>query len=225
MSFQKYRLIDLTMLIVLGIITEALGVYLGMVSMYNVSTFNPYSVIALGLICLAVTRYGWWGALLIPFLALSNTISYTLTCVNFLHSSNAVQFYIVRGIGCLLQMCSPLVLMAFYRKGTNEYLSSMSKVAKVTAVVAGIATAVIYITAIVDSLMQGNLKPEVYMYSLLYSVVNLAFGIISMFIINLILYKRGTFADAYETILDKQLEKEAEEEYYNVNNQSDNKEK
>ena len=86
MSFKKYRRIDLITLIIIGIITEALGVYLAMVSMYGVKTYNPYSIIALGLIALAVTRYGWYGAILIPFLAISNTTSFILTSINFLHN-------------------------------------------------------------------------------------------------------------------------------------------
>lgn len=220
MSFNKYRRIDLITLIIIGIITEALGVYLAMVSMYGVKTYNPYSIIALGLIALAITRYGWYGAILIPFLALSNTVSFTLTSINFMHNTYSTVFYIVRGIGCLLTMSSPLILMKFYKNGTNLYLSSTSKVASTTAIVSLLAMLIIYIFIIINSYITAgfNLSGLVYAYGLVYALVNSSIAIVALFLINLILYKRGTYKNVYEMLLDKKLEKEAEDEYYNVNN-------
>lgn len=223
MSFKKYRRIDLITLIVIGIITEALGVYLAMVSMYGVKTYNPYSIVALGLIALAVTRYGWYGAILIPFLAISNTTSYILTNINFLHNSYSALFYIVRFIGCLLTMSSPLLLMKFYKQETNFYLSTTSKVASTTGIVSLLAIIIIYIFVILNSYVTNgfNLSYLVYLYALLYALVNASIGILAAFLINILLYKRGTYKNVYEMLLEKQIEKEAEEEYYNVINQEE----
>lgn len=225
MSFKQYRRIDLITLIIIGIITEALGVYLAMVSMYGVKTYNPYSIIALGLIALAVTRYGWYGAILIPFLAISNTTSFILTSINFLHNSYSAGFYVVRGIGCLLTMSSPLILMKFYKDETNMYLSTTSKVASTTGIVSLLAILIIYIFVIINSyISEGfNLSVLVYLYAIVYALVNASIGILAAFLINILLYKRGTYKNVYEMLLDKKQESEAEKEYYNVINREEEK--
>ena len=224
MSFKKYRILDLAMLIVFGMIAEGIGVFLTTVS---IPSFNPFSIVALGIICLAITRYGWYGTISIPFLALTNTLTYTILLVTKFSSIINYQpsYYIVRGIGCLLQMLSPLILMRFYRNGTNEYLKKTGNVVTASFAVAGLAVVVTYITIIISSYISKgfNLGADVYAASLLYTLTYLSFGIIIMIVMNVILHKMGTFTDVYTTLLDKELEKQSEAEYYNVNNQSNKK--
>lgn len=224
MSFKKYRILDLAMLIVFGMIAEGIGVFLTTVS---IPSFNPFSIVALGIICLAITRYGWYGTISIPFLALTNTLTYTILLVTKFSSIVNYQpsYYIVRGIGCLLQMLSPLILMRFYKNGTNEYLKKTGNVVTASFAVAGLAVVVTYITIIISSYISKgfNLGADVYAASLLYTLTYLSFGIIIMIVMNVILHKMGTFTDVYTTLLDKELEKQSEAEYYNVNNQSNKK--
>ena len=224
MSFTKYRILDLAMLIVFGMIAEGIGVFLTTVS---IPSFNPFSIVALGIICLAITRYGWYGTISIPFLALTNTLTYTILLVTKFSSIINYQpsYYIVRGIGCLLQMLSPLILMRFYKNGTNEYLKKTGNVVTASFAVAGLAVVVTYITIIISSYISKgfNLGADVYAASLLYTLTYLSFGIIIMIVMNVILHKMGTFTDVYTTLLDKELEKQSEAEYYNVNNQSNKK--
>jgi hypothetical protein len=224
MSFTKYRILDLTVIIVLGVITEALGVFL---TVNFIPYFNPFSIVALGIISLAITRYGWYGTISIPFLALTNTLTYTILLVTKFSSIINYQpsYYIVRGIGCLLQMLSPLILMRFYKNGTNEYLKKTGNVVTASFAVAGLAVVVTYITIIISSYISKgfNLGADVYAASLLYTLTYLSFGIIIMIVMNVILHKMGTFTDVYTTLLDKELEKQSEAEYYNVNNQSNKK--
>jgi hypothetical protein len=224
MSFKKYRILDLAMLIVFGMIAEGIGVFLTTVS---IPSFNPFSIVALGIICLAITRYGWYGTISIPFLALTNTLTYTILLVTKFSSIINYQpsYYIVRGIGCLLQMLSPLILMRFYKNGTNEYLKKTGNVVTASFAVAGLAVVVTYITIIISSYISKgfNLGADVYAASLLYTLTYLSFGIIIMIVMNVILHKMGTFTDVYTTLLDKELEKQSEAEYYNVNNQSNKK--
>lgn len=224
MSFKKYRILDLAMLIVFGMIAEGIGVFLTTVS---IPSFNPFSIVALGIICLAITRYGWYGTISIPFLALTNTLTYTILLVTKFSSIINYQpsYYIIRGIGCLLQMLSPLILMRFYKNGTNEYLKKTGNVVTASFAVAGLAVVVTYITIIISSYISKgfNLGADVYAASLLYTLTYLSFGIIIMIVMNVILHKMGTFTDVYTTLLDKELEKQSEAEYYNVNNQSNKK--
>jgi hypothetical protein len=225
MSFTKYRILDLTVIIVLGVITEALGVFL---TVNFIPYFNPFSIVALGIISLAITRYGWYGTISIPFLALTNTLTYTILLVTKFSSIINYQpsYYIVRGIGCLLQMLSPLILMRFYKKGTNAYLKNMGNVATASMTVALIAVVVTYISIMVDTyVIDGfNLKAEVYGYAIVYTLTYLSFGLILMMTMNLVLYKMKAFSDVYETLLDREIERQNEIDYYNVNNQSNNKE-
>jgi hypothetical protein len=102
----------------------------------------------------------------------------------------------------------------------------MGNVATASMTVALIAVVVTYISIMVDTyVIDGfNLKAEVYGYAIVYTLTYLSFGLILMMTMNLVLYKMKAFSDVYETLLDREIERQNEIDYYNVNNQSNNKE-
>ena len=219
MSFKKYRFIDMTSLIILGIITEALGVYL---SIRAIPYYNPFSIVALALISLAITRYGVIGGFCIPIFALVNSLTYALTYEYGISSVDLTTTqYILRGIGCLISMASPLILLIYYKDGTNLYLSSIGKVFKLTAIVSAISVGIIFLTLSIEFAIAKNLTISNIGYSLIYSIVYEGIGIIAAFLINGILYKQGSFQNSYETFVEIDREKKNEYEYYNVKDESD----
>jgi len=227
MSFKKYRFIDLTTLIILGIITEALGTYF---STRAIAYYNPYGIVSLALICLAITRYGAWGSVCIPVFALTNSLTYSITSINdpslaSQYASNS--YYVIRGIGVLLIMCSPLILLYLYKDGTNLYLSSINKVFKLTSIVSAISFIVSVTFTIMGAIIfkKTQISPSMLGYTFLQSIGYLAIGLISMYLINPILYRQGSFANAYETFVEREYEKKNEYEYYNVRNLEESEEK
>ena len=224
MSFRRYRFIDLTILI--GVITEGLGTYL---STRAIAYYNPYGIVSLALICLAITRYGAVGSVCIPIFTIVNSLTYALACINDVtlagqYASNS--YYLIRACCILLIMCSPLILLYLYKDGTNLYLTSISKVFKITTIVSAIA----YVISVVFTLLGATIfkrtsfNLELLIYTFLQSLGYLAISIISMYLINGILYKQGAFQNAYETFIERDYERQSEYEYYNVRHEDESEE-
>lgn len=217
MSFKKYRLIDLSIIIVIGIITECLGTFLSIkaLPLYN---YSPYAVVALGLICLAVTRYGIRGAITIPVFALANSLTTYIVLKYYAHLDYSSLYYVARSIGCLLSLASPLILLVFYKNSTNEYLTSVGRVAKISAVTAIIFVVIIYISAITNGFLTIGknkfLDGSVFINAFAYALAEGGLGILFMFAINIALYKNGTFKNSYETLVNEKVVEEVENEYY-----------
>ena len=72
MSLKKYMLIDLLITGIIGIVVEFLGVYVFNKMIY--ATIIPYAV-SLLVMMISTTRWGSWGLILVPFLALSTVLS------------------------------------------------------------------------------------------------------------------------------------------------------
>jgi hypothetical protein len=70
-----------------------------------------------------------------------------------------------------------------------------------------------------------QISPSMLGYTFLQSIGYLAIGLISMYLINPILYRQGSFANAYETFVERECEKKNEYEYYNVRNLEESEEK
>ncbi len=216
MSFKKYRLIDLSIIIVIGIITECLGTFLSIKAL-PLYKYSPYAVVALGLICLAVTRYGFYGAITIPFLALANSFTTYLFMKNIAHADFTNSYYVARSIGCLLSLTSPLILLAFYKKKTNDFLTGWDRVAGISLVTAALFVVIIYISIIVNSLVYSySLDESVFQFGFWYSLQQAAVGILFMMVMNVSLFLSGSFRNSYESILAQRVEEEAEKEYYNT---------
>lgn len=220
MSFKKYRFIDLTSIIIIGILTEALGVYF---SIRAIPWYNPYSIVSLALISLALTRHNTYGAITIPFFAATNIITYILTYKFGLPNTDVnyeTSYYILRSIACLLTLTSPLVLLPFYKKnGTNFYLDSVGKVFNLAAIVSLISIVIVIIFTLISSFIGASgskISGSVILFSLIYAVEYCGVGIIFMFLLSSILYKMNVFKNCYETFVELEYEKKNEFEYYNV---------
>ncbi len=218
MSFKKYRFIDLTSLIIIGIFTEALGVYF---SIQAIPWYNPYSIVSLALISLAITRHNVHGAITIPIFAATNIITYILTYKFGLSETvvtNHVSYYVLRSVCCLLVQTSPLILLRFYKNGTNFYLDSIGKVFNLSFIISLISLGIDMIFTLLTSIIyaKGSIGGSGIMYSLIYAVEYCAIGIIFLFILNAILYKMNMFKNCYEYFVELEYEKKNEYEYYNV---------
>lgn len=86
MSLIKYRVIDISLITVVGVVTEILGCYLMNLFMPAVI---PVFVASLVIIYIAIMRWGFWGLIEIPimtlatFIAISFVIPYTTINSNF----------------------------------------------------------------------------------------------------------------------------------------------
>ena len=219
MSFKKYRFIDLTSLIIIGIITEALGVYF---SIRAIPWYNPYSIVSLALVSLAITRHNSWGAITIPIFATTNIITYILTYKFGVTNSNyESSYYILRSAACVLNLTSPLILLKFYKNGTNLYLDNIGRVFKLTAIISAISIAITFVFVILTSVIGvkgSQINGSLIGYSLIYAVEYDGVGIIFLVLLSSILYKMNTFQNCYEMFVEREYEKKNEFEYYNVKN-------
>ena len=72
MSLKKYMLIDLLITCCIGVVIEFLGTYVLNKLIY--ATIIPYAI-SLLIMMVATTRWGSWGLLIVPLLALSTVLS------------------------------------------------------------------------------------------------------------------------------------------------------
>lgn len=218
MSFKKYRFIDLTSLIIIGVITEALGVYF---SIQAIPWYNPYSIVSLALISLAITRHNTYGAITIPIFAATNIITYILTYKFGLSETtvtNHASYYVLRSVCCLLTLTSPIILLRFYKNGTNIYLESIGKVFNLSFIISLISLGIDIVFTLLTSIIyvKGSISGSGILFSLIYAVEYCAIGIIFLFLLSFIMYKMNIFKNCYEYFVELEREKKNEYEYYNV---------
>ena len=72
MSLAKYRVFDLSLITIVGVVTEILGCYL--INLF-MPTVIPVIVASLIIIYMATMRWGWWGLIEIPIMAITTYIA------------------------------------------------------------------------------------------------------------------------------------------------------
>jgi hypothetical protein len=82
MSLKKYMVIDLAILSIVGAILEGIGTW---ACFYAFTGSVPTTVFSLLILFIAITRWKWWGIVVIPFLVFGNYIGIASIEINHLN--------------------------------------------------------------------------------------------------------------------------------------------
>ena len=199
MSLKRYMLIDLLITGIIGVIVEFLGVFVFNKMIY--ATIIPFAV-SLLIMMISTTRWGSWGLILVPFLALSTVLSGKL--IN--PTETLKDFYDYKLYISLIFSLSTFSLnycwFDFKRKrDMKETMGSMAGLACLDIVVSTLMLVLVYY------LLTGN------MFILAFPVWGL-YGYAMLILGTCILFTQGALVNVKRKILEEKSQMYVEEDFH-----------
>jgi len=197
MSLKKYMLIDLIITCCIGVAIEFLGTYVLNKLIY--ATIIPYAI-SLLIMMVATTRWGSWGLLVVPLLALSTVLSGRLI-------NPHEQFRALYDWKLYVSLVFSLGVFSFNhfwfksRENKKESMGSFVLLALLDIVVATLMLVLMYYM-----LSSQNLILALPVWGL--------YGYAILIIGTCILFKQGVLVDVKKTLMDKHLEKIEEDDFH-----------
>ena len=199
MSLKKYMLIDLLITGIIGVIVEFLGVFVFNKMIY--ATIVPYAI-SLLIMMISTTRWGSYGLVLVPFLALSTVLSGRLInpTVAF---RDSYDFKLYISLFVSLSTFSLNYCWFDFRKKRKikETMGSMAGLACIDIVIATIMLVLVYY------LLTGN------MFILAFPVWGL-YGYAMLILGTCILFTQGVLVNVKQKILDDKIQLYEEDDFH-----------
>lgn len=212
MQFKTYRIVDLLMLGILGTLIEAIGTYLASAFIPN---YTPYCIIGMFIVLVAVTRWKWYGLILIPFMALGNFVAGHF----FLPKTSLRGDYTwIRYLYTALSYLSVLICLKFYKK--TKPISIYKKLGKNLTVISTI-TLLQWLILIVGNIIEVGLYVSSnvsVIAGIFLQILNVGFGLIVSYVLTIVcsyaFCSQNIMVNVKENLLERKKEAESEREYY-----------
>lgn len=207
-TIKKYMIIDLAMLIGLGVIVEAIAMYVLPLTFSNAS---PFFCVSLFICILAIGRWNFKGAVAIPIMALVSTGFGLL--FSYISKNNRISeltdFYTWRVLVTnLLSLCSALVLIPFKRVFGKKAIFKE----RLTTELIGVSILAICFVVQILVFSVVTLASPIKLMPVL--AINMLPAILVTLMFMVILRHQGILVDAKTDLIDKKREEELEDKYY-----------
>ena len=199
MSFQKYKVIDILMFTTIGIITEALAMYLEVAFIPCI----PIFVVALLFIEVTLIRWGSIGMLTVPIFAVVNFI----VGYFFLPDTVSANYSWKTIVENLVSFSACGLSLLFFRK--NNVAKMMKNMSFILVFSLSIHLSVVLIDGIMVTLLQGGNLFSNILNSIIYTIVGMVLTPLLLFILN----GQGVTKNVKQSFLEKKEELEAEREF------------
>ncbi len=200
MNINKYKAIDLLLLLIVGVATELLGCWLLNIFL---PLIVPIFVSSMVVIIAAMVRWGPIGISLAPILALASYLADVYLLQNTGYSQQMPANYFVN----LAFLLSTAVLIPFFVKKKDRMVSTLGKRILLSIVV-------YIIGCIFSGLVFGFLNYNIFISMLIVSFQQLMSLIITIIFIDL-LYRQETLVNVKDRLIREKQEIEKEKEFYN----------
>ncbi len=203
MSLARYRVIDLILITIVGVVSEIVGCYL---INYFMPSVIPIFVASFIICYLAIMRWGVFGIIEIPIMSLATYIAITFV-IQFTHLNTGKE-QLVQNYWSILAFDSLNVIWVFCKGKNGELL--LNSIPKRIGMMF-----LMYIVGSVLCSLVLTLNQQNFFVSFLRLITQQLLALlITCFVIE-ILHRLNAIYDVKKSILDRKKEREFETEYYN----------